>query len=195
MNLRSPAERRIGWRAGVARGTARGVVDAVVVAGREDALARHAEQHLSPAYRLARAILRDDADAEDAVQDACLVAWRQRSSLRDPDRFGAWFDRILINECRDRLRRRHRQHVRAIALQATWREPIDASSPDDGVLDAALDDLDLDHRLVVLLRYWQDLPLDAIAERLNIPLGTVKSRLHYALGAMRARLEATDGRA
>lgn len=166
-----------------------------MAAGREDALARHVEQNLGAAYRLARAILLDDAEAEDAVQDACLVAWRERSSLRDPDRLGAWFDRILINGCRDRLRRRRRQQVRAIALEAASADPSDAPNEDDGTLDAALDALDLDHRLVVLLRFWQDLPLETIAQRLDIPLGTVKSRLHYGLRAMRTRMEATDGRA
>jgi RNA polymerase sigma-70 factor (ECF subfamily) len=65
----------------------------------------------------------------------------------------------------------------------------------DSELDGAVDDLDPDHRIVVLLRFWQDLRLEDIAERLDIPLGTVKSRLHYALRAIRSRLEATDGRA
>jgi RNA polymerase sigma-70 factor, ECF subfamily len=64
---------------------------------------------------------------------------------------------------------------------------------DDG-LDEAFDALDPDHRVVVLLRFWLDLPLGEIADRLGIPLGTVKSRLHHALRAIRARLEATDGR-
>ena len=66
---------------------------------------------------------------------------------------------------------------------------------DDLGLDEAVDALDPDHRIVVLLRFWQDLPLDGIADRLDIPLGTVKSRLHYALRAIRTDLEATDGRA
>ena len=167
---------------------------AIVAMGREEALARHIEQNLLAAYRLARAILLDDAEAEDAVQDACLAAWRHRSSLRDPDRFRAWFDRILINGCRDRLRRRRRQQVRAIALETASASLPDPPTQGDGHLDAALDGLDLDHRLVILLRYWQDLPLEAIAERLGIPVGTVKSRLHYALRAMRTRMEAADGR-
>jgi RNA polymerase sigma-70 factor (ECF subfamily) len=152
-------------------------------------------QHVRVAYRLARAILLDDAEAEDAVQDACLAAWRRRSSLRDDALFTTWFDRILINGCRDRLRSRQRRQVRAISLQGTWHESSDVP-PSDGslLLDAALDRLDLDHRLVILLRYWQDLPLEAIAERLGIPTGTVKSRLHYALAALRTGMEADDGR-
>lgn len=165
------------------------------VAGREgDDFEAELAQHVRVAYRLARAILLDDAEAEDAVQDACLAAWRQRSSLRDHGAFTTWFDRILINGCRDRLRSRQRRQVRAISLQAAWRESSEAPASGDARLDAALEELDLEHRLVVLLRYWLDLPLEAIAERLGIPTGTVKSRLHYALVALRTGMEAGDGR-
>jgi RNA polymerase sigma-70 factor (ECF subfamily) len=155
----------------------------------------HLAEHVRVAYRLARAILLDDAEAEDAVQDACLAAWRRRSSLRDEALFTTWFDRILINGCRDRLRSRQRRQVRAISLQATWRESNEPPLDDDGHrLDEALDRLDLDHRVVVLMRFWLDLPVEAIAERLSIPSGTVKSRLHYALALMRSRLEDSNGR-
>jgi RNA polymerase sigma-70 factor (ECF subfamily) len=90
--------------------------------------------------------------------------------------------------------------VRAIALQADWREDADGIDPaastgrSDRDLDAAFDRLDSDHRIVVLLRFWQDLSLDEMADRLDIPVGTVKSRLHYALRTLRTDLEATDGR-
>ena len=63
-----------------------------------------ADEHLDAAYRLARIILRDQAEAQDATHDAFVQAWRKWSTLRDPDRFEAWFDRILVNACRDRLR-------------------------------------------------------------------------------------------
>jgi RNA polymerase sigma-70 factor (ECF subfamily) len=67
----------------------------------------------------------------------------------------------------------------------------------DGTHDAATRDairgalrrLDADHRIVVVLRYWADLTIDEIAERVDVPPGTVKSRLHYALRSMRPRLE------
>lgn len=166
---------------------------------RRDALARRIEQSIDRGYRLARAILADDREAEDALQDACLAAWRRGDSLRDLDRFQPWFERILINGCRDRLRGRQRQRVRTIALQAAWRADgeglaFDPASP-DGELDQAFDRLDPDHRIVVLLRYWQDLTVEDIAERLGVPAGTVKSRLHYALRTMRTTLEVSDGRA
>ena len=171
-------------------------MESIAARGEADVFVGLIERHLDPAYRLARAILLADQEAEDAVQDACLAAWRERRSLRDHARFEAWFDRILINRCRDRLRVRQRQRVRAIALegQAQWRHTMDMGAA-DSELDGAVDDLDPDHRIVVLLRFWQDLRLEDIAERLDIPLGTVKSRLHHALRAIRSRLEATDGRA
>lgn len=152
------------------------------------------ERDLDTAHRIARAILLDDQDAEDALQDACLAAWRKRSSLRDPDRFSSWFQRIVINVCRDRLRRRRRERVRAISLRAAAEGGAPSAPFTNFRLDDAVDRLDLDHRLVVLLRYWLDLPLDEIAQRLGIPVGTVKSRLHVALRRIRNQMEATDER-
>lgn len=149
---------------------------------------------LGESYRLARAILLDDGEAEDAVQEASLSAWRRRSSLRDPERFEVWFERILVNQCRDQLRKRRRA-VRLAAPPVGFEAP--AAPPDTGTdadLDRALDALDVDHRIVVLLRYWQDRTVDDIAERLGIPAGTVKSRLHNALRTLRASLEASHGR-
>ncbi len=66
---------------------------------------------LDRAYRLAAVILGDRFEAEDAVHDAAENAWRRWSDLRDPDRFEAWFGRILVNVCRDRLRRRGRRTI------------------------------------------------------------------------------------
>lgn len=171
-------------------------MEAVALMGRQGDLAALLDRHLGAAYRLARAILLDDGDAEDAVQEACLIAWKKRAGLRDPGRLEAWFDRIVVNQCRDRLRRRHR----AGAIAVAWQEAIPTgSAPGAGDaldldIDVALDALDFDHRVVVLLRYWQDRTVEDIAARLEIPEGTVKSRLHYALRAMRSRLEARDGR-
>src|SRR5436853_5099879 len=79
-----------------------------------DTVTRLIEHGLDRAYRLAGLILGDAAEAEDAVGDAIEAAFRHARELRDPARFGAWFDSILINRCRDRLRRRGR--VRFIAL-------------------------------------------------------------------------------
>ena len=164
------------------------------VAGRRDAtdevFAALTRQNVDGAYRLAWAILRDGAAADDATQDAFAIAWRKRSSLRDADRFDAWFGRILVNVCRDRLRASRGGTVRPLeeAPEPTVGDSSAAISDRDAV-GRALDRLDPDHRIVVILRYWADLQVDDIAARVGIPAGTVKSRLHAALKTMRPRLE------
>ena len=166
-------------------------MEAVIVAERAVRIEELIDRRVASAFRLARAILLDDAEAEDAVQDAALTAWRQRGSLRDPARIDAWFDRIVVNACRDRLRRRKK--LREITEISATPERVTAPGEDGPDIDAALDALDADHRVVVLLRYWQDRTVDDIAERLGVPAGTVKSRLHYALRELRQRLETTHG--
>ena len=160
----------------------------------DEAFAALTRRHVDAAFRLAWAILGSTADAEDAVQDAFSLAWRKRSSLRDPDRFDAWLVRILVNVCRERLRARARSRVREVAVAAEPRAESrpDSPGPDVGLRGAvgdALAGLDPDHRIVVVLRYWADLTVDEIAERVGIPAGTVKSRLHYALRALAPSLE------
>jgi RNA polymerase sigma-70 factor (ECF subfamily) len=150
---------------------------------------RLAGRELDRAYRLAGMLLSDRAEAEDATQEALLRAWRSAGSLRDPTGFQAWFDRILINVCRDRLRRRRR--VPSVAFHL-WMSPV-ARDPFHELLDRdetlrAIGILDDDQRLVVVLHYWSDLTLAAIAERTGWPIGTVKSRLHHALRRMEAHL-------
>lgn len=153
---------------------------------------RAAERSLPGAYRLAGYVLGDAGEAEDATQDALVRAWLHRSELRDADRFPAWFDRIVVNVCRDRLR--SRRGVKTLALDerigtlAGARDPFRAALARDEV-GRAVRVLDADHLVVVALRFWRDLSLDEIAERLGLPLGTVKSRLHYALRSLRVELE------
>jgi RNA polymerase sigma-70 factor (ECF subfamily) len=150
-----------------------------------------ADGGLDRAFRLAGLILGDQHEAEDATQDALLRAWQSAASLREPAGFAAWFDRILVNVCRDRLRRRGK--VRLIAIDDApaalpGRDPFRAIADRDEVLRAmtALDD---DERIVILLHYWADLTLDAVAERVGWPVGTVKSRLHRALESLRQRVD------
>jgi RNA polymerase sigma-70 factor, ECF subfamily len=145
----------------------------------------HAE--LDRAYRLAGLLLGRGGDAEDATHDAVLRGWRASSSLRDPDRFQAWFDRIVINTCRERLRRARR--IRFVDLDhaagiATADDPFVAVLSADASLEA-LATLDLDLRTVIVLRYWADLTVDQIADRVGVPAGTVKSRLHRGLDLIR----------
>ncbi len=155
-----------------------------------EAFATLTRRNIDSAYRLAWAILGDSGDADDATQEAFASAWRNRRSLRDPDRFDAWFGRILVNECRQRLRRRARERIRPLAALAEPAEPDSSGSLSArDAVSRAISRLDADHRIVVILRYWADLSVDEIAARLDVPAGTVKSRLHYALRSMRPKLE------
>lgn len=161
---------------------------------RAQAFLRLADGHLNAAYRLARAILRDPTDAQDATHDAFEQAWRKWPSLRDPARFEPWFDRILVNTCRDRLRSGRRQIV-DISVQVVP-SPNDhfAQSHDRDVLAKAIAALPAEHRIVVALRYFGDLPIGVIASRLGIPEGTVNSRLHYALERLHAAIDPVDAK-
>jgi RNA polymerase sigma factor (sigma-70 family) len=129
---------------------------------------------LDRSYRLAGLLLGNGHDAEDAVQEALASAWRRFESLRDDERFAAWFDRILVNECRDRLRRRRTVRFVPIdgSIDPAGADPFRAMLERDALL-RGLDRLTPDERVVVILRFWADLPIEAIAERLDWPSGTV----------------------
>jgi RNA polymerase sigma factor (sigma-70 family) len=150
------------------------------------------DRSLDSAYRLAAVVLRDEIEAQDIVRDALLAAWRKFGSLRDLDRFDAWFGRIVLNLCRDRLRARRRGRIREIALggQMETRRPDEiARLAERDAIGAAFSNLHPDLQLVVALRFYRDLPLEGIAGLLGIPLGTVKSRLHKGMERMRAELD------
>jgi RNA polymerase sigma-70 factor (ECF subfamily) len=153
----------------------------------DEQFARLISGGLDRAYRLAGLILGSAPDAEDVTHDAAIRAWQSAGALRDPASFEAWFDRIVVNACRDRIRRNTR--VRFVSLPTEDDRPV--ADPFQSLLDQdealqLIHCLDSDERAVVVLHYWADLPLTAVAVRLGWPVGTVKTRLHRALEAMRA---------
>lgn len=156
------------------------------------AFERLTDQRLLRAYRLASAILRDAGDPEDAVHDAAVIAWTRFDELRDRSRFDAWFDRIVVNECRQRLRRRS---VRPLAMDDEPSIPLTDGATGRAERDAlrhALDRLTPEHRTVVVLRHLEGYSIAEIASRTGEREGTVKSRLHYALRELRAAYDAAD---
>ena len=173
------------------------VVEAVVADdGRSartlDAFETLSDRCLDDSYRLASVVLRDPVEAEDLVHDAVLISWRKFGALRDPARFDAWFGRIVLNLCRDRLRARGRGRIREAQLGAAMergRRDDFGSVAQRDALAVAFPKLDPDLQLVVALRFYRDLPLEAISELLGIPLGTVKSRLHTGLKRLRTELD------
>jgi RNA polymerase sigma factor (sigma-70 family) len=137
-------------------------------------------------------ILRDAHLAEDAVQSALVVAWRELKTLRDPDRFEPWLHRILTHECHAEARRRTRfsATIRVLSIEEAV-EPTDLSTVNDrDEIERAFRRLTLEQRAVIVFHRYLGLQLPEVADRMGVPLGTVKSRLHHALAALRASLEA-----
>lgn len=160
----------------------------VALQDRARAFSDWARRRLPRSYRVALAILRDEAGAQDAVHDAFLRAWEAWPKLRDPSLLDAWLDRIIVNGCRDRLRRKGRdsRYIREL------RVVVDDRSPRQEALLRAMSRLSPDHRIVVVLRFFEDLSVDDIARQVGQKPGTVKSRLHYALSALRAAYDAIE---
>lgn len=150
------------------------------------------ETRLDRLFRTAWAIVGNEADARDATQDACLSAWRELPRLRDADRFDAWLSRVLVNACRQKLRRRVR--VREVQMQPDHDRPGPISDDPGqlGEMDAvsrAFDRLSADARAILVLHHLRHEPVTAIAVALGIPTGTVKSRLYSARADLQRALE------
>lgn len=164
--------------------------------GDHDAFAQLAATALGRSYNIARLILRDHELAQDAVQEAFVSAWRDLSSLRDTDRFEAWLTRLVVRSCYREARRRQR----------FGRFELDIGSIEPGIpdqshqvadrdqLERGFRHLDPEQRAILVLHFFQGLPLTDVADVLAIPTGTVKSRLHRSMAAIRATLDA-DARA
>lgn len=148
--------------------------------------------HLDESFRVAVAILGDTDEARDATQEAFIAAWRQLPRLRDPAKAASWLRRITVNTSISRLRKRARDRTMAGALRFA---AVDGGGVDDGFvhresLRTALWQLKPEHRVVLFLRFYEDLTVEQIAERIGIRQGTVKSRLHYGLERLRQAYEA-----
>ncbi len=141
---------------------------------------------------VARRILRDLDLAEDALQQTLLSIWRDLPQLRDPARFEAWSYRILLRACyvEGRKQRRWAPNLRLLSSDEGTRGDGMSSVVDRDQLESGFRRLSLDHRTVVVLHHYLDMPIDRVAELLDIPVGTAHSRLHYAMRGLRAALEA-----
>jgi RNA polymerase sigma-70 factor, ECF subfamily len=167
---------------------------------KEDELAREAaqadtrrefEERLTEcgplAFRVARGVLRNTADAEDVAQEALLRAYRRFDRLRDRNRFRAWLVRIAFRLALDRLRSGKRRELRDSLWSQPVRQPPAATAEDiaasnelQGHLEKALAELPEKLRLVLLLAAMEGHTIEEIAALLGVPAGTVKSRIFLA---------------
>lgn len=171
-------------------------------AGAFEALMRRYNRRL---YRVARSMLRDAAEAEDAVQEAYLSAYRSADGFRAQAMVSTWLTRIVVNECMTRLRRSaRRNNIVPIVASASQppdersdmcEEPADAGEggPDRALmrtqmralLERKIDALPGDFRTVFMMREVEELSVEETAQCLGIPEATVRSRHFRARGMLR----------
>ena len=170
-----------------------------------DAFTALAGARLAAMTRTATAILGDETEAHDAVQEALISVWRELPALREPERFDAWAGRILVNACRHALKRRIRSRVReitlipetadgpALGLHGSGGMPVVGGRAEslgaDDALNRAFERLDGEQRALLVMHHLDGRPLAEIAATLGIPIGTAKSRLFAARTALQRALE------
>lgn len=160
--------------------------------GDEEAFASLAVAVGDRLHAVSHRILRDVDLAEDATQQALLTIWRDLPQLRDPTRFDAWSYRLLVRACYAEARRTRLWAPNLRILPADEPAGPDATRRviERDQLERGFRRLSIEHRAVVVLHHYLDMPLEEVAETLGIPLGTVRSRLLHAVRGLRAALDA-----
>lgn len=166
--------------------------------GQQGALEQIFRRHLDSAIRLAYLITRNWATAEDAVQEAFLQAFRSLHSFQDEKPFKPWFTKIVVNKAKRTKARLDRGHL---PYELEEPNPHRGYAPEEHALDKegvdslfqAINALDDNHRLPLLLKYASGLTEAQIAETLGIAQTTVKSRLYVARQRLKKQIETLEG--
>ena len=176
-----------------------------IVAGDRGAFEQLMRSHNAALFRAARAIVRDDADAEDVLQEAYLAAYRHLPEFRGDSKLSTWLTRIVINQALGRLRSRRRDNVveliddrtegAAPPLEQAMEEPGGASPEAAAIraelrrlLERKIDELPLAFRTAFMLREVEEMTIEEAAECLAIPEATVRTRVFRARALLRASL-------
>ena len=160
--------------------------------GDHDAFGLLATSAYGRLHRTAQLILRSQDLASDAVQEALTSAWLHIQAIRDPDRFDAWLNRLVVRACYQELRRAKRGPIRVPVDSIRGPGIIDSSSAlaDRDQLQRGFQRLSVEHRAVLVVHYYLGLPDAEAAAVLDLRVGTYKSRLNRAHLSLRAALEA-----
>jgi RNA polymerase sigma-70 factor (ECF subfamily) len=134
------------------------------------------------AFRVAYGLLHDIDEAEDAVQEAAFKAWKRLGNLREGSSLRPWFLAIVANQCRSAYRNRWRSVVKADPPEAEA-SSLDVAAALD--LRRALLRLGHDERLLLVLRYYLDMPFDEIATTLGISTKAARTRVERAVHRLR----------
>ena len=163
-------------------------------AGERDAFDRLIDDCGERLRRVAYGILRDRSLADDAVQRTFLAIWKDLGKLREPERFDAWTYRLLVRACSAEARR-SRSWTPGLPVGELAGPVTDAglrSVADRDQLERGFRRLSVEHRTVIVLHHYLDLPLVEVAAVMGASPGTTYSRMHHALRALRAAIEADE---
>jgi RNA polymerase sigma-70 factor, ECF subfamily len=172
------------------------------IAGNEVAIETLVREYEAGLFRLALSILGDQAEAHEVTQETFLSALRALPSYQEKKSFRAWLYTIALNHSRSHLRKRKIIERLQSTLTAIFRVEVERpSSPEEAAIQnekeaalwRSLNQLDEGHRIVVILRYFQELPVAQISEILSLPEGTIHSRLHNAREKLRDALKPLHG--
>jgi RNA polymerase sigma-70 factor (ECF subfamily) len=162
--------------------------------GDHDAFAALAGASIGRLNAVARLVLRDAGQADEAVQEALVDAWRSLRGLRDPDRFQPWLHRLLVRACynvANREKRRIHAQVRDTERAGVTSDSAAAVAQSDE-LERGLRRLQPEQRAALVIIYYLDLSFVEAAQVLGVPIGTLKSRVNRSLQALRAALAAEE---
>jgi RNA polymerase sigma-70 factor (ECF subfamily) len=161
--------------------------------GDHEAFERLAAANARRLHGVAVLILRDPDAARDAVQDTLIEVWRSLPTLRDPDAFEGWLQKILVRACHRAVSARRRRVVEVPGLEIDTPIPSHEPTVDDrDQIERAFRRLTLEQRTVLVLHQHAGLALAESAAILGIPVGTMKSRLNRATDALRASIAADE---
>lgn len=169
--------------------------------GDREAFGELIELHAVRAYRIAYAILQNPEEAEDAVQDAFVTAFKSLRKLENVEAFGSWLGRIVTTRAYDILRGRQRgqkaieAQTTAVRMDLTHHSPANPSGTKADLaldLEEAIAKLPELHRLAILLRYSEDASTEQIARVLKRPEGTVRRILSESYRLLRLYLKESD---
>jgi RNA polymerase sigma-70 factor (ECF subfamily) len=167
------------------------------IAGNQDAVETLVREYETGVFRLALSILGDAAEAHEVTQETFLSALRALPSYREKKSFKAWLYTIALNHSRSHLRKRKILERLRSTLTTIFRVETEKQVlPEDAVIQnekeaaiwQSLNQLDERHRIVVILRYFHELPITEISEILSVNEGTIHSRLHTAREKLREAL-------
>ncbi len=168
--------------------------------GDKDAFGQLMEMHAVRAYRIAYSVIPIQQEAEDAVQEACITAFKSIRAIEKEESFASWFGRIVTSRAYDmgRKKQRTRKVVEKETLEMRMELSQASANPGSSTIDSGIDlqnaiaRLPQLHRLAIMMRYSEDASTEQIARTLNRPAGTIRRILSESYRMLRLSLEGED---